>query len=306
MLASLTLWVQAEDTVMVKTEAYVRGPMVLLGDVAEVSGDNAGQIRQIALSGAAAPGASKRLDAALIRARIEHAGIKPDSVRLDGASGVVAKTLAVELSQDILAEDLFSFIESQIPWKSDDAQIDVEHRSETIVVPDGEVTIKWWTPPQYQWVGPAVFRGEIRVDGDVKRTVVMKANVEAYAAVVVASVDIPRAKILSASDVRTEKRQMSLLRSNTYLDGVDAALGQIARTTIFQGQVIGPRQLTVPEIVKRNQLVAVETHAGGLLVRGRARAMGNAGIGDVVALQDDESKEQFTGVVRKDGSVVID
>lgn len=300
------VWGEMSDTVMLKTEAYVKGPMVTLGEVAEIKGDNAPVLQQIELSGAAAPGASKRLDAALVRTRIENAGIQPDGVNLDGANAVVAKTLSMELTQDILAEDLFAYIESQIPWKLEDTEIEVEHQAQNIVVPEGELAIKWSPQPQYRWIGPTVFRGEIRVDGDVKRSIMMKAKVDAMAEVIVASTDLTRGKVISPPDVHMEKRPMSSLRMGTYVTSPEDVVGNTARSTVFAGQIVSPRQVVPPQLVKRNQVVTVETRAGGLLVRSRAVAMANAGAGELLTCQNPDSKQEFAGTLRKDGVVIVE
>jgi len=69
---------------------------------------------------------------------------------------------------------------------------------------------------------------------------------------------------------------------------------------------LSPRQIVPPQLVKRNQMVTVETRAGGLLIRSQARAMGNAGVGDVLTCQNPDSKQDFAGTVRKDGIVVVE
>ena len=305
-LPMVVAWAEPADTVMLKTEAYVKGPMVTLGEVAEIKGENAPALQQIELSGAAAPGGSKRLDASLVLARIENSGIESSDISLDGANAVVAKTLSMELTQDILAEDLFSYIESQIPWKIEDTEIEVQHQAQNIVVPEGELSIKWSPQAQYRWVGPTVFRGEIRVDGDVKRSVMMKANVDATTDVLVASGDIIRGKLISASDVHFEKRSMSSLRPGSYSTNPEELVGNAARTMLFAGQVVSPRQFVAPQLIKRNQMISVETRAGGLVIRSRARAMGNAGVGDLLTCQNPDSKQDFAGIVRKDGIVVVE
>ncbi|MBX7256793.1 MAG: flagellar basal body P-ring formation chaperone FlgA [Candidatus Hydrogenedentes bacterium] len=305
-LLPMTAWAEPADTVMLKTEAYVKGPMVTLGEVAEIKGENAPVLGQIELGGAAAPGASKRLDATLVRTRIESAGVQASDITLDGANAVVAKTLSMELTQDILAEDLFAFIESKVPWKLEDTEIEVEHQAQSIVVPEGELSIKWSPQPQYRWIGPTVFRGEIRVDGDVKRSITMKAKVDALADVLVTTMDIPRGKLITPSDVQVEKRSLANLRTGSYVTELEDLVGNTARSTIFAGQVISPRQVVPPQLVKRNQAVTVETRAGGLLIRSRAVALGNAGAGEVLTCLNPDSKQEFVGTLRKDGIVVVE
>lgn len=217
----------------------------------------------------------------------------------------MAKTLYVDITSDLLATDLRTFIEGEMPWTLDQAAIDIVAPNQEIIVPDGEVEIRWWPNPQYRWVGPGVFRGEVHVDGDVKRTVLVRAQIEAYADVLVASTDIPRGSLVSPADLQVEKRAMSQMKTGALLNASDA-VGQVARSTIFPGQVITKRQLMARQLIKRNQVVTVEARAGGLVIRSQARALMNGSEGDFVTCMNLDSKEQFQGIVRKDGVVIVD
>jgi flagella basal body P-ring formation protein FlgA len=174
-----------------------------------------------------------------------------------------------------------------------------------MILPDGALGIKWWPNPQYRWVGPAVFRGEVTIDGETLRTVHLKAMVEAYADVLVAATDIARGKTLSSGDVMLEKRGLSSVRGDA-VQSLEEAVGLVTRSTILAGQIITSRGLLPRQLIKRNQMVNVETRVGGLVVRGRARSLANAVEGDVITCVNLESKEEFQGVVRDDSVVVVE
>lgn len=60
--AALSLQALAQGTVTVKDSAYVKGPKILLGDVADITGDNAEKLAQVEVAPAALPGTAKRID----------------------------------------------------------------------------------------------------------------------------------------------------------------------------------------------------------------------------------------------------
>lgn len=295
----------AADTVTLKGEAYVKGPNVTLGDIADIQGEHAEALSLVQLAPAAIPGGSKKFDTAMLKSRIATAGLPVDTLEFSGPASTVATTLHNELTPDMMSAELRTFIESEMPWNPDDTSIDIAVPTQEIMVPDGALEIRWWPNPQYRWVGPGVFRGEIQVDGEVKRTVLLRAEIEAYADVLVAATDIPRGKLISASDIQIEKRAMSMLKGSV-LSRMDEVAGQVARSTIFPGQVITSRQLAPRQLVKRNQNVTVEAKAGGLVVRSQARALMNACAGDVIVCMNPDSKEEFQGTVRGDGVVVVE
>ncbi len=297
--------VRAENTVVFRDEVYVKGPAVHLSDIADIKGDAATVLGDIELIPAASPGRSCRVDAALVKSRLRGAGIDPSEVMFDGARSVVAKTLYLDLTKEMLAEDLRSYIMGEMPWDPEDAAIDIMSAGSNTVIPDGDVVIVWRPAPQYRWFGPGTFRGEINVDGKQERTLIAQANIDAYVDVVVADRDLPRGKLLQATDFRLEKRALSKLVRSPLRD-IDAAVGSVARNPIYPGDVLTERHLRPRVLIKRNSMAAVQTSIGGLVVRGRARALMDGHAGDAIILVNPQSKKEITGVVQDDGTVVVD
>ncbi|MBM3289564.1 MAG: flagellar basal body P-ring formation protein FlgA [Candidatus Hydrogenedentes bacterium] len=290
------------DTIMLKTEAYVKGPMVRLGDIADITGANAEQLGALEIGSAAAPGASKRIDSAVLKMRLNGAGAS--SVDIQGSPSVVATTLSLDLSREVLTDDLRTFIQTQLPWDGPETTIDILDEPDPVTVPEGEVAVKWIPSPQYRWIGQGTFRGDIEVDGKVKRTVYAKANVEAFDDVIVCARDVPRGKAIAVTDLRFEKRALSQQRGDAVYD-LEEAVGMIARDDIFMGETLSRRSLVPKQLVKRNQLVVVEAQAGALVVRSRAKSLDNGGAGDIVRLMNPDSKTEYQGRVRDDGSVEV-
>ncbi len=300
----LSICASAEDIVTVKQEAYVQGKKVLLGEIAYIQGPNAKDLALIEVTSSAIPGSARRIDGALLQSRIVHAGYKTDDVNLKGAKRVTATTLSLELTPDILAEELRTHIFENMPWPIDDTEIDITPAATKTVISDGDYTINWRVSPTYKYLGQGTFRGEVVVDGKAEKTIYAKATIKAYAEVLVTHSSIARGERLSAANVSLEKRELSGIRSGVFFD-LDELEGAIAKSSIYEGQVVSPRKVMAPKIIKRNKLVSVESRSGALVIRTQAQALGDAAVGDVVACRNIKSKEEFVGIVRKDGVIVL-
>lgn len=296
-------WAQGE-TVTLKEEVYVKGPKVLLGDVAVVEGVDAEYLKTIEIAPAAAPGGVRRLNAALVRMRLLEGGIDESQVDLRGSRNVVARTLHLKITRGMIAEDLREFIRREMPWDPDATIVEVLPPPSDYVVSDGEVDFRWLPNPQYRYLGAGSFRGEILVDGEVEQSFYTKAKIATYEEVVVAAQGIRRGDSLTAANVRLENRELSSLRAGSFFSLEDVK-GYVAKSTIMQGQVVTPRRVAPPVLVKRNQIISVETTLGALTIRGRARALTQAAAGDVVKAMNLRSKEEFVGVLRGDGVLVV-
>ena len=85
------------------------------------------------------PGKSCSIDASYISARVEMAGIDPGLVQWSGAKAVRATTLHLEVTSDMVEEDLRRYIETRMPWNPGDTTINMDIPMSTIVIPDGDV-----------------------------------------------------------------------------------------------------------------------------------------------------------------------
>lgn len=294
---------QAADSVTLKPEVYVKGPEVKLGDIAIIKGTNAEALAALPLTPAAQPGDEKRIDASFLSLRIKNAGFTDaDQIVVCGAPSVTAKTLHLELTSQMIAEDLRRFIENHMPWTPENATIEVTGPTEDITTPDGDLSLDWRPSSQYRYVGQGSFRGELRVDGETYRVLNCAVNIDATQDVVVAATDIPRDKIISLADLTLEARPVTGPDVAAFRT-MEEVVGQSAKADLAAGQAISARCVAPQLIVRRNQVVTVEAHAAGLVVTTRAKALTDGREGEMLRCQTLEGKDEFTGIVRRDGVV---
>jgi len=292
------------DTITLRAESFVKGPTILLGDIADIEGERADLLSAIEVGPAAQPATAKRFNVAMLGSRLKTAGFDPVSVEIKGATNVSVTTMSNEIPRGALVESLRDYVLASMPWKPEDADIDIPQPFDDIVVPDGAVAINWRANPQYRFIGSGGFRGDITVDGKVERTVMLRANINAYGEVLIAKSEIQRGTVARADSFEVRKELLGTGGMDRISDPAMVA-GQIAKKTVFPGQPVKSGDFEAARVVKRNQLVNVETRAGALLIQSQAVAMNDARIGDVLLCSNPGSKEQFQGIVRRDGTVVV-
>ncbi len=294
----------ATDTVTLLEEAQVRGPKVTLGEVAAIEGVNAEALSAIEVIAAPAPGSAKPVYASLVESRVRASGFDPRTVAIKGANRVLATTSYSPVSREAIAESLRRHILLEMPWDPRDTEVDVPPPLNDFIAPEGEVQIAWRASPQYRYVGAGAFTGEILVDGRVHRTLLCRATVEPYVTVATAMSDIPRGRTISPADIELRKVALSTAPQGA-VTRIEDLTGMVATKTIFPGQILTTRMVDMPVLVRRRQTVPVELRSGAVHVRGQAIALTDARVGDIVACVNPNSREQFYGVVRPDGVVVV-
>lgn len=301
LLAQRTGWA---DTLTLKEEAYVKGPQIKLGEVADIDGQNAVRLADIDVTIAPMPGDSRVLNAALVSARLKSAGIDPSLIQFKGANNIKTTTLHTEITGAFLEESLREYIAASMPWQAGNVDVEIQVPADKILVPEGVPEISWESNPQYRYVGPGTFRGKLTVDARPQRTLLCSANITAFSDVVVAARDIGRGKPIGPFDIETRRMPVSNANQGLLL-GPNDVIGLLASRTIFPGDPLSTRNTQLPKVVRRNQLTPVELHAGGLMVRSQARALTDGAVGETVRCVNDGSKQELTGVVRRDGVVVV-
>lgn len=83
------------------------------------------------------------------------------------------------------------------------------------------------------------------------------------------------------------------------------AVGQEARVVLYSGRPIRPEDIGPPAIVERNQIVTLVFKRGPLTILAEARALGRAGVGDMVRVMNLASRNTVSGVVRENGTVTV-
>lgn len=303
-IGSASADLEAAHTVVVKPEVHVKGPKLRVGDVAEVSGSGFEAVADVEIGYAALPGQSRTIQASLIQSQLERAGFSNHEVELAGAPAVRAVTRSVHLTRIVIEESLRQFIETEMPWDPVSTTIDLQVPSLEIVVPEGELEFAWRPSPDYRYLGHGSFRGEIRVDGVIHKTLICRASIQAYGPVVVAASSIPRGQTLTVNDIVIEQRALASVPRDVVRDPREI-LGLVAVKTIFPDQILTRRLLNPPILVRKNQVVTVETRTSGLVVRSRAKALGDGCEGSTVLCRNIDSGEQFMGEVRSDGVVWV-
>ncbi|HOL77478.1 MAG TPA: flagellar basal body P-ring formation chaperone FlgA [Candidatus Hydrogenedentes bacterium] len=290
--------------VTLKPEVHVAGPKLTVGDIADIQGPQREAVANVELGFAALPNQSRNLQASLVQSQIRQAGFSETDVIVGGAALVCAMTRSQVINKTAIEASLREFIEQELPWDVATATIDLQVPSLELVLPEGAVEFSWRPSPDYRYLGHGAFRGEIKVNGVTCKTVMCRASIEAYGPVLVAQRSIPRGQIVSPTDLVVEQRALSTLPRDALVDP-EEAVGLITVKTVFPDQIITRRLLTARTVVRKNQIVTVETGGSGLVVRTRAKALADGKEGSLVLCENLDSKEQFMGEVRKDGTIRV-
>jgi flagella basal body P-ring formation protein FlgA len=85
----------------------------------------------------------------------------------------------------------------------------------------------------------------------------------------------------------------------------EAVIGQVAKRPLREGAVVQARDLGAAQVIKTGDVVIVSYAAGGVSLALEGKAMGSAGVGEMLAVQNTVSKRVVQTLVTGPGQAVV-
>lgn len=130
-------------------------------------------------------------------------------------------------------------------------------------------------------------------------------TVTIYKEVMVTSQPLQRGKILTDSDFRQVKYDVSKLPAG-YIEDKAYGIGMELRRRLSGGEPITVNMMRKPKIVKRGQQVSIIAVAGNMEVRMTGKALAHGAVGERIRVLNLKSKKKIEGTVTPSGDIRID
>jgi flagella basal body P-ring formation protein FlgA len=130
-------------------------------------------------------------------------------------------------------------------------------------------------------------------------------TVTVYKNVIVAARSLSRGELLTQSDFKRVKYDMSKLPIGYIEDHADG-LGMELKRRLSVGAPLTTSMLEKPKIVKRGQQVSIVARAGGMEVRMSGKALATGAVGERIRVLNVKSKKKLEGTVTPSGDIKVD
>lgn len=292
--------------------AEVQGPMVLLGDIAEVIADSemTSQLKSVSCQPAALPGRAATIDAGFVLIKIRQAGIDSKQVTMTGAARTVVTTRShtvtgeecVESARACVTERLKGVVIGELLLEP--AQI-----PSPLLLPEGQVEVKVQSAPNLTSVGSylsptAVVPVTVSVQGTVYRTVNIYLRLRTFNEVAVAARPIDRWEVLKESDVALERRETTGATDPPLLK-IAGVVGKRAVRPLPLGATLTRSALETPPAIMKGSKVTVLAFVGKVRISMIGEAREDGWVGRTIAIRNPDSKKNFTATVVDENTVTV-
>ncbi len=293
-------------TVTVSAESTVVGPVMTLGELADIAGDDKDRIKALAaakLGNAPSPGHRVVLSGDILMTRLGGTGLDFSDVSWQVPANIVVTTAAQTVSGEQLAEAAGEALRRQLGSGDGDTAISLMGSPADALVPLGRVEMKAEAAGGIRFNAPTTVVVAINVDGRPITSVSLRYTVKAYQQVVVAARNIAARETITADSVRLERRDVG--RISGYLSDTDKVIGQTARQPISAGTPLSESVVNKPVVVKRGAGVNIVARTGEMTVSASGMALQDGREGEIIRVQNLVSKRVLNARVVNANTVEV-
>ncbi len=144
----------------------------------------------------------------------------------------------------------------------------------------------------------------VRCSGPRPWSIYQRINVRIFDRVMVASRFLTKGTVLAATDLRAERRDLSILTSG-YETRPENLIGKRLRRALAAGIVISPQAVKTVPPIKEGETVTLVIRQGGMEITSSGVALSDAELGQRVRVRNETSKRVVEGTAAADHRVEV-
>jgi len=286
--------------ISLRNDVSLEGNDILLGDIAEISGDNTpfiSALERMYIGAIPETNSGKRnFTHAEIMLRMRELGLDADSVVFEGSDISIVHPLLQIITGDQAVSAVEDFIRRHMPWEDNDVIITATRKPDDVNVVKGKVHYDVIPVSRKQYIDKVRYCVVINVDGKIQKNVDVSFEIIVFKKVIMAIRTIRRDEMLTPSNVRLVRRE---IKSNTLdaLSDPSRVIGMVASRNLQPQDIIKESYIKMPYLVRRREMVKVRLSSGALNIQTTGIAAENGCLGQYIKIKNPDSKKVFFGKV---------
>jgi flagella basal body P-ring formation protein FlgA len=285
LLAYLWGWepvaVRAEDpeSWQFRDEAQVKGNYITLGDIADLTPEQAKDFGKLIIWTAPPLGKVYTLTKDFLGYRLAQSGGPPNLPPEQLPAVIQVKRAEVRVEMTKLEELFRDYILEKSPWPTDSLQIQVYPVINLPVLPAGELTYQVMPLVNNQFLGTVAMNVLVLQEGKLVKRIYLSGKVVMSKQVVCATRNLQAGQVIAPEDAKVTKQEFSQNPSHeVFLDPTEV-IGKVVAHGVGPQEAILARNLSKLPPIKRGDLVNILILNNGLSIstKGQAKEAGQVG-----------------------------
>ncbi len=297
-------------TLVLRSEARIRGRRILLGDVARIETSDrvlAARLAGMPLGPAPRGRWARWIAPTEVVEAAERAGVTKKQIRLLGAPRVQVSAIQQRIEPDEILRAAEDVLRALLKDEGEtDATWEPLARPAPAIVPAGRSSNELVADLPSGRLKPAsaFFRVDVKVDGETAASVPVSFRLHRYRDALVLVRPVARGEALSPEVLGIRRIDVAGRPTPPFRSPNDVA-GLVAARDLKAGTVLGPGDLMKPAVVRKGDLVTVVAVSGHVKVTTRGFAQRDGAKDDVIPVRIGAKRTPVFGRVFGTGIVVV-
>lgn len=145
---------------------------------------------------------------------------------------------------------------------------------------------------------------QIKCDSPQTWSLYLPAQVSIYKEVPIAAQDLMRGAVVTLEDISYQEVNISSFRQQIITD-INSLIGQEVKRNLGKGTTFTTSALDAPTVIRRNDLIDIETQVGSIKVTAPGIALSDGRLGQVIRAKNSQSDRILNGTVIASGRVRV-
>ncbi len=290
-------------------KAEINSNDIYLGQITRIRGDDQAlvqRLKRIVIARAPLPGKSRRINENYIQLRLKQEKIDLSKIRLAAPKGIEAIRGFVEVTKEDITRVVSDFIYANTPWEREKVKIRDIRVRDGVILPKGKITYRVEPLKNTDFKGSVPLPLHFRVNGSFQKRILVTADIEVSAEVVVTKRPLRRFRRITEDDIEMREKNLAELPRNIIFDH-EEVLGKRAKRNIGANSVLRSDLIEFPPLVKRGDVVRLIAESGGLMITTLGMVKQREGRrGERIRIENIDSKKSLYGRVVDAGTVRVD
>jgi len=184
-------------------------------------------------------------------------------------------------------------------WQTSISRLAIPQR---VSLPKGVRDLEIVAPASWDGWGAVSMALLVRVNGVVEKNLPLRLTVDARTEMVVANRQLLAGTVVTEDDLSLEQREVAQA-AGLHVSAIEDVVGMKLRSMVRSGAPVKSNQLQKVPVIRNGQLVTIVAESAGFRMTVTGRAKGSGGVGDIIKVENLNSRKQFPARI-VDGSTV--
>jgi len=178
---------------------------------------------------------------------------------------------------------------------------EVTRKPKNILVPQGKKRFEVYPLSISSYIGNAFLSVNVIVDERIIETIPVSMNIRVFKEILIPKKTLERGEQITASDFERKRREVTRYKKGV-IEDFSEIKEMVPKKVIRSSVIMSMNMFEQPQLIKRGDIVKIVLKSDTLTIKTKGIALNNAKKGEIVRVENIDSKRIITAIVDGKGS----